>query len=46
MELWARASFIYLFVEAQELTVAHPAVQDTVDVDVVGLRGRREEKTH
>lgn len=26
--------------QAKQLTVAYPTVQDTVDMDVVGLRGR------
>lgn len=30
----------YLLVQAQELAVAHPAVQHPVHVDVVGLQGR------
>lgn len=31
----------YLLVQAQELAVAHPAVQHPVHVDVVGLQGER-----
>lgn len=30
----------YLLVQAQELAVAHPAVQHPVHVDVVGLQGK------